>query len=270
MLTLTLKNRTDYQLDLTGIVPDAMAGKSPREIEQIFVRYGNRETPLGELFTVKGSAADGVTLLEGDFRMATNLGAGLKAGGLTVVGNAGDNVGLGMWAGTIEITASAGNNLGAEMQGGLIRVRGSVEENVGGAQPGSTRGMAGGTILIDGSAGDFVGRRMRRGLIAIGGRAGRFLGSNMLAGSIVAFDLCANDTGTDMIRGTICLAADQQRFEQPTFRFACTAHAPVLGMVGRRLQSLGFENDLWHAGRKWQHFNGDFLNSGRGEIFLAE
>lgn len=270
MLTLTLKAATNLPLDLTGIVPDVLASKSQRAITQMAIRHGNRETPLGELFTVRGNASDGAVTLEGDLHTAVNLGAEMKSGSLAIVGAAGDDVGRGMWGGMIEISDNAGNNLGAEMHGGLIRVRGSAQANVGGALAGSSRGMAGGTILIDGDAGDFVGRRMRRGLIAVRGRTGHFLGHNMLAGSIVALGSCGKNPGADMTRGTICLAEPTQQPTLPTFRFACTAHAPVLGMVGRHLQSLGFENDIWHAGRQWHHFNGDFLNSGRGEILSAE
>jgi hypothetical protein len=40
-------------------------------------------------------------------------------------------------------------------------------------------------------------------------------------------------------------------------------------MVGRQLQLLGFENDVGNAKREWQQFNGDLLEAGSGEVFVA-
>jgi formylmethanofuran dehydrogenase subunit C len=128
--------------------------------------------------------------------------------------------------------------------------------------------MTGGTILIDRDAGDFTGRRMRRGLIAIRGKAGSLLGHSMFAGSLIA-GACGTYPGVEMSRGTICVRDAEHIELMPTFRRACTAHAPVLGMIGRELQSLGFENDLWNANRRWQLFNGDMIVSGRGELFKS-
>jgi formylmethanofuran dehydrogenase subunit C len=269
MLSLTLKIATSIPLDLGGIVPDRLAPLSVREIEKISLWHGNRQQLMGELFNVNGNAVDGALKFVGDFRVAVNMGAGMKSGSLTVQGNAGDNIGLGMWDGEIEIFGDAGDNLGAEMRGGVIRIRGSARTNVGGALPGSIRGMTGGTILIDGNAEDFVGYRMRRGLIAIRGSVGRFLGHTMFAGSLVVSG-CGQHPGSEMSRGTICLSGGSRPELTPSFRYACTSQAPVLGMLGRQLQSLGFENDVWRANRQWQQFNGDFLTSGRGEIFVAE
>jgi formylmethanofuran dehydrogenase subunit C len=269
MLTLKLKRSTTLPLELTGISPDKLAENSLKQIEDIHIRHGNQELPLGELFSVRGSSANGDLILVGDFHSAVGIGAGMKAGMLRVDGDAGHDVARGMRDGEVEVTGNVQGNLGAEMHGGLIRVRGSAGDNVGGALPGSRRGMTDGTILVDGSAGHFVGHRMRRGLIAIRGKAGDYLGNGMLAGSIVVDDQCGRYPGADMSRGTICLAESDHAELLPTFCFACIAHAPVLGMIGRQLQLLGFENDVWNANRRWQHFSGDLLFSGRGELFCA-
>jgi formylmethanofuran dehydrogenase subunit C len=268
MLTLTLKNSTPLSLELTGIVPGILAGSSSKQIERIFVRHGNQQLPLGELFSVKGSGSDEQLTLVGDLTAAVGIGAGMKSGLLRVEGDGGHDVGLGMGRAEIEVRGHVQDNLGAEMHGGVIRVRGSAGTNVGGALPGSHRGMTGGSILVEGDAGHFAGRRMRRGLIAVRGKAGNFLGHGMLAGSIITGE-CGVYPGAEMSRGTICVSEAQHVELLPTFRLACTAHAPVLGMLGRQLQSLGFENDVWNANRRWHQHSGDLLISGRGELFLA-
>jgi formylmethanofuran dehydrogenase subunit C len=268
MLTLTLKNPTRLPLELQGIVPTAILGQTPKQTASLPIWHGNQRLPLGELFTVRGSNSDEQLTFVGDFHAAVGIGAGMKSGFLRVDGDAGHDVGLGMWNGEIEVLGNAHDNLGAEMRDGVIRVSGSAGANLGGTLPGTPQGMSGGIILVDGDAGDYVGQRMRRGLIAIRGKAGDFAGHAMLAGSIVV-GKCGSFPGTAMSRGTICVA-DASRVElMSTFRFACTTHAPVIGMIGRQLHSLGFENDLWNANRRWCQFNGDLLISGRGELFTT-
>jgi formylmethanofuran dehydrogenase subunit C len=269
MLTLTLKISISLPLELQGVVPDALAGQSLKQIASIPVWHGNQRLPLGELFTVKGSNSDDQLTLVGDLHAAVGIGTGMKSGLLRVDGNAGHDVGLGMLNGEIAVSGNVHDNLGAEMYEGVIRVHGSAGANVGGALAGASRGMTGGSILIDGNAGDFVGRQMRRGLIAVRSKTGDFTGHTMLAGSIVAGE-CGAYPGTEMSRGTICLTDSNHVKLLPTFRLACTTHAPIIGMIGKQLQSLGFGNELWNANRRWCQFNGDLLNSGRGELFITQ
>jgi formylmethanofuran dehydrogenase subunit C len=92
----------------------------------------------------------------------------------------------------------------------------------------------------------------------------------MLAGTILVSGEGGKNVGVGMKRGTICFARSKPPKLLPTFRLACVAPAPVLGIVGRQLQSLSFKNDVWHTERQWQQYSGDFLASGRGEIFLAD
>ena len=153
------------------------------------------------------------------------------------------------------------------MPGGLIRVAGSAGNAVGGALSGSVRGMTGGTILVAGDAGDEVGRRMRRGLIAIGGRAGDLLGNHMLAGTIVLLGDCGLQSGYGMKRGTILLLGTTPPIGLTTFRSAGPTGSPVLPLVGRYLQTVGFVRDLSPFQADCELLHGDFLESGRGEIF---
>lgn len=269
MLTLSLKSHATLPLELSGITPDTVRDKSLAELEKLAIWHGREQLSLADLFAMKGKAADEKLEFSGDLSAAVGAGAKMKSGKLYLDGHAGRDVGLGMWGGEIEVTGNAGDGVGREMRGGIIRVHGAAGNFVGGARVGSTRGMTGGTILVAGNVGMGVGCRMRRGLIAIGGNAGELVGNHMLAGTIVILGDCGAHAGAGMKRGTLCLAYNNDAQLLPTFRYACRTHSPVLGMVGRRLQSLGFENDVWNANRQWQQLSGDFLASGRGEIFLA-
>ena len=269
MLTLTLREPTTLPLELTGLVPTALAGKSPDELARLEIWFGNQKETLADLFSFDGATDDGQLTLVGDFSAANGIGAGMEAGVLRVDGNAGNRVGHAMHGGTIEVTGDVGHHLGAEMHGGVIKISGSACNNVGGPIAGSERGMAGGTILVSGNVGSSIGQRMRRGMIAVAGTAGDYVGHGMLAGTIVVMGGCGKYPGCEMSRGTICLSNNDVLLS-PTFRYACSATMPMLNMVGRHLDTLGFDNDIWTSGGRWIQYNGDFLVSGRGEVFLAE
>ena len=269
MLQLSLKSPTTLPIELAGISPDKLRERSIAEIERHAIWHGREKLSLADLFTVQGDASDERVEFCGDLSAAVGIGEGMTQGLIRVEGNAGRNVGLGMFAGEIEVTGDVGDGVGTEMRGGVIRVAGSAGDFVGGARVGSSRGMTGGVIIVEGNAGNDVGNRMRRGLIAIGGNAGEWVGRNMLAGTIVVCGTCGRHAGAGIKRGTLCLLKYDPLQLLPTFRYGCSNHVPVLGLIGRQLKSLGFENNLSNAARQWQHYSGDFLPSGKGEIFLA-
>lgn len=267
MLSFTLKSQTMLPLELSELRPDKLREISLCEIEQLPIYHGRQKLPLAELFVVKGNADDEEIEFNGDLSSSSGIGAGMTAGRIRVIGNAGNFVGLGMFAGEIEVTGDAGHGLGAEMRGGLIRVGSSAGDYVGGSQHGSTRGMTGGTIVVKGDAGDFVGTRMRRGLIAVGGNVGEYVAYKMLAGTIVAGSKCGPHAGASMSRGTLWFG-NQIKNLSPTFRYACTSRPAVLGMIARQLSLLGFDTGGFDAFYEWQQYSGDFTATGRGEIFV--
>ncbi len=269
MLTFTLKTGVSCPLELAGITPEALADQPIAQILRTEIYLGREKQAVADFFEISGDLEDGKLQFVGDLSTAVGLGAKMNSGKIRVEGNAGREVGSAMQGGEIEIVGHAGDGVGLEMQGGTIHVTGSAGNSVGGARAGSTRGMTGGTIIVMGDAGHDVGTRMRRGLIAIRGNAGHCVGRDMLAGTIVIGGECGASLGLGMKRGTLCLSGNKTMQLLPTFRYACTSHAPVLGMVGRQLQTLGYENDLWNANRQWHQYNGDFLATGRGEVFLA-
>ena len=269
MLTLSLKASTTLPLELSGVTSEIVRDMTPKEVGSLELWHGRKKLVLADVFAIRGNATDEHIEFIGELSAAVGIGENMKSGKIRVAGNAGRDVGLGMWGGEIEVTGNVGDGLGSEMRGGIIRVRGSSGNFAGGARVGSTRGMTGGAILVKGNAGNGVGSRMRRGLVAIGGNVGELVGHRMLAGTIVVMGDAGDQAGAGMKRGTLCLARNNGAPMLPMVRYACRTHLPLLGMVGRQLQLLGFENDIGDAKREWQQFNGDLLESGRGEVYLA-
>ena len=255
-------------IDLEGVVPDALHGRSLAEIERLPLRCGNREVPLAELFAVRGVADDTLELL-GDLTHVRNLGAKLTAGRIIVRGTAGDGVGRKMRGGEILVEGNAGDGLGSEMRGGTIRVRGSAGDGVGGAERGGSRGMTRGTIVVEGSAGRQVGAGMRRGLIAIGGNAGEFAGYRLLAGTIVVLGAAGANYGAEMKRGTLALLGSVAP-PLPTFRCACTAQPAIIPLLFRHLRELNFAAEDAVETQPLGIRNGDRLAGGRGEVWRRD
>jgi formylmethanofuran dehydrogenase subunit C len=269
-MPLTLKPIVDTRvpIELDGISPKTVAGKSIDEISRLTVLHGNRQTPLGELFAVSGDAGDETLVLEGDFSGVHRLGAKLSRGRIVVRGPAGRHVGSEMTGGEIVVEGDAGDWLGAQLRGGLVRVRGSAANHAGAAYAGSPRGMNGGLILIHGNAGNDAGAGMRRGMIAIGGAVGDFVGAGMLAGTIFVLGNAGRFPGVEMRRGTIVLFGSERPSLLPSFRRGATFHPPMLRLLIRHLRELEFSISDEHAERMLESYHGDTLSLGRGEILL--
>jgi formylmethanofuran dehydrogenase subunit C len=262
--------RTDrLPVDLAGITPDAVAGLSLADIQRLKAPHGNREVELGELFAIDGDPRDATWRVEGDFSAVHALGAGMTAGEIHIAGHAGRRLGAGMRGGRIEVAGSASDFAGVEMAGGVLRIRGNAGDHVGAALAGSARGMTGGVILIDGNAGNHLGERMRRGTIAVAGSSGDWLGARMLSGSIFVFGRCGQHPGASMRRGTIGLFGAEPPALLPTFRLACRAPLPMLGLARAELQRAAFASDaLPRLVGPVALYHGDFLELGRGEVLV--
>ncbi len=269
---MTLHLETDYAdpvpLEVEGILPENLLGKSLDEIKQMLIFHGNRRMPLGDFFRVSGDPADECLVWEGNLSRVHWIGAGMTRGTIDVASSTGRHVGSRMRGGSLDVRGDASDWVGGEMLGGLIHVRGNAGHLVGSAYRGSARGMTGGTILIDGQAGNEIGHAMRRGLIAIGGDVGDLVGMNMLAGSIFVFGNGGIRHGAGMRRGTIGLLGNESYSPLPTFRLACRGPLPILRLVDRTLQQLGFASPLALGDVAVQLYNGDMLEGGRGELLL--
>jgi formylmethanofuran dehydrogenase subunit C len=267
-LRLQLRQTSAVPLEVEGITPDTVRGKSLAEIERLDIFQGNVKTPLAEFFTVSGTTDDDIHDWEGDLAGVHWIGTKMSAGRIVVHGNAGRHVGSEMTGGEIHVRGNASDWVGGEMRGGLIHVRGRAGHLVGSAYRGSPKGMTRGTILIGGDAGNEIGHSMRRGLIAIGGNIGDLAGMNMLAGSILVFGTSGIRHGAGMKRGTLAFLGPEAPPMLPTFRRACRFRPDALVLMFRELQRLEFvvPDELFECG--FDLYNGDLLEGGRGEVLL--
>ncbi len=268
MLTLTLRAATRVPIDLSPVLPTELAARSLADIERLTVWHGNRQTPLAELFQVRGDAGDARIELVGDLQGVHRIGAKMSGGQIHVHGSAGRELGSQMAAGEITVAGHAGDFAAQAMQGGLLRVAGDVGDFAASSLPANSRGMTGGTLLIGGAAGRELGTRLRRGLIAVGGAVGPFAGFEMLAGTLLVFGRCQPNVGAGMKRGTIGLLGDQSPELLPTFRHACRFEPAVLGLLAARLKALSFAAATQRLTASCDLFNGDLLFGGRGEVLI--
>jgi formylmethanofuran dehydrogenase subunit C len=262
MLTLRCKPSSLIPVEAECIRPDSLAGMSPQEVAHLPVQHGNAQAPLGDFFTVEGSASDGEVVIEGDASRVKLLGAGMAGGKLTIRGNAGMHVGAEMSGGVLEVHGDAGDWAGAEMSGGLLYIHGNAGHLAGAAYRGARRGMRGGEILIRGSAGNEVGAIMRRGLIAVGGSIGDFVGGGMIAGTILVGGAPGQRPGAGMKRGTLAFLGEPPAL-LPTFKPACVFEPVFLTLYLRHLAALGFDLPRPGVMRRWC---GDLVSLGKGEV----
>jgi formylmethanofuran dehydrogenase subunit C len=267
-LTLRLRASSSVPLEVEGITPDAVRGKSLAEIERLEMFQGNVKLPLAEFFTVVGDAADEVHDWEGDLAGVHWIGTKMTAGRVIVHGNGGRHIGSEMTGGEIHVLGDAGDWVGGEMHGGLIHVRGRAGHLVGSAYRGSPKGMTKGTILIGGDVGNEIGHSMRRGLIAVGGNMGDLAGMNMIAGTILVFGESGIRHGAGMRRGTLAFVGPKAPPILPTFRRACRFRPEALQLIYRELRRREFNVPDELLTCQYDLYNGDFLEGGRGEILL--
>jgi len=267
-LTLSYRADTSVPVEIEGLTPEAVRGSSLDEIRRFEIFHGNEKLSLGQMFDLKGDAADGRFDFEGDLSGVHWIGAQMSEGQIHIHGNGGRHIGSEMSGGEIHVEGDAGGWAGCEMRGGLIHVQGRAGHLAGAAYRGSPQGMTGGTILIEGDAGDEVGLSMRRGTIAVGGRVGDVVGFNMFAGSIVVLGDCGIRPGAGMRRGTLLLLGPEPPTLLPSFRYDCTARPQILPLIVSHLNRLGMNIEQQLLERPLEHYHGDLVALGRGEILL--
>jgi len=251
-------------IDLAGISPDRLAGLSLADVRRLPIRADKQPCPLGDLFAVAGTAADGRLECRGDFSRVHHVAAGLAAGIVSVSGSVGRHAAEGMTGGRLEVTGDAGDWLAAEMAGGEVFVAGSAGDAVGAALPGSDHGLRGGTVIVAGNVGRLAAMRMRRGIVAVGGDCGSGAAFELRAGTLLVAGRVGPEPGLAMRRGSLVALADRPAVPT-TF---CRGRAWVPSFLGLLLASLvraGFRPPapLPAAFRQW---HGDILCGGRGEI----
>lgn len=270
ILTPTVSADAGFSIDLTGILPDRLAGLSRREIARLEILADERPLPLGDCFEVDGDASDGRVELRGDCGRVHWLGAGMQAGEVLVRGSVGRHAGEGMAGGRLVVEGNAGDFLAAELTGGIVRVAGNAGDCLAGALAGSPAGMQGGIVVVAGSAGHVPASRMRRGIVAIGGDCGAAAGLEMLAGTLIVAGRLGPEAGLGMRRGSIVALGPAPSLGW-TFRRGAAWCPTVLPLLGRRLLREAFAP----AGsmlplRRYRQWHGDLLAGAGGEVFAAD
>ena len=120
MLTLTLRDQPTVPLETEGLSPDRLATCGRGEVEALTVWHGNERAQVGDFFAVSGSAGEELRV-EGDLRRVKFLGAGMTAGRLTVVGDAGMHTGAGMRGGELAVAGSSSRAQPGTFSGGITR-----------------------------------------------------------------------------------------------------------------------------------------------------
>ena len=262
-LTLRLRGVPPQRVDLSGLNPAALAGKSAAEIEALAINTTRRALSVGDVFDVRHGDVDEIVIEGGDERL-DRVGAGLAGGAIRVLGDVGVEAGRGMTGGVVRVEGAAGPFAGSGLRGGLLEIGGDAGERLGGPRAGETEGMSGGMIVVRGNAGPRAGDRLRRGFMLIEGAAAEYAGSRMIAGTLLIGGKAGALPGYLMNRGTILLAGGVAAMG-PTFRDCgvyelvaarlLAAHAaPVSARLGAALR------------QPLRRFAGDLAALGLGEI----
>jgi formylmethanofuran dehydrogenase subunit C len=257
-------------IELAPIVPERLADLDSAAVARLPVLADGRPCPLGDLFTIHGDPADGHIECVGDFSRVHRLGAAMTWGRVLVRGSVGRHAGAAMSGGMLTVTGDAGDWLAAGMTGGEVLVEGDAGENVAAALPGDDVGVRGGLIAINGDVGCLAGARMRRGLLGIGGSCGEAAAFEMRAGTVLVAGRVGRRPGMGMRRGSfIALSAVPE--VPPTFSRGASWSPTILPLLAGRLARAGFRATAGRPadafGGVWQHWHGDLLAGGRGEIF---
>jgi formylmethanofuran dehydrogenase subunit C len=268
-LTLTLRQSSLQRIDVSSLLPEALANQSLEAISAMTLPVGNRERHVGELFTLEGDTQALDTLMfQGDTASLNAVGKGMRQGSIEVKGDAGSYLGMQMRGGTIRVSGSIDAYGACELKNGFIEIGGNAGDFLGASQIGNLKGMAGGVVLVRGNAGDRVGDHLRRGIILIEGSAGAYLGSRMTAGTIAVLGDVGSYAGYAMGRGTLLLAKAPKSI-LPTFQ-DCGTH--TLGFIPLLLRSLKPYNTVFFDRadvlKRVHRYAGDFSALGKGEMLI--
>lgn len=260
MFTFTRRESSPIPLDVTGILPEKLAGLSALEVARLPVLFGNRTEELGQHFDVKpGRRFD--LQFAGATANVHSVGKGMTGGILFCENDVGRHAGARMSGGQLILDMGAGDWLGAEMRGGFIQAHDSVGDCVGAAYRGSRRGMTGGKIELLLHAGHELGLLMRRGTIIVHGDTGEFTGASMIAGTIAVRGTLGARAGAGMKRGTI-LALGGVAEVSAGMRYSCEYSPSVLPLLGKTLNLP--------VPARVRCYRGDVLTGGRGELLVAD
>ncbi len=268
-LTLTLKIKPKFTLDMSPLIPDQLQGMNQASIKKLNLVYGKETVAVGDLFKVEGRNAEDIIIAKGcEFLVC--VGKNMSTGTITVKGDTGDLLGQSMRGGKIIVRGNAGSWPGSAMTGGRIDIHGNAGDYVGAGIPGDPFGMNKGLINILGNAGDRIGDRMRRGIIIVHGKAGNYCGSRMHAGTIIVLDKIGQYPGNAMRRGTIILAKKPAHVAA-TFKSCGNLKMQFLRLFFTQLADMGKDFAFFKEyGPVAHRFSGDLARNGKGEILILQ
>ncbi|MBV9113497.1 MAG: formylmethanofuran dehydrogenase subunit C [Hyphomicrobiales bacterium] len=265
-LVFRLKQAPDRRIDLSGLVPEALQGRSELAIARLPLDGSRDKLKVADVFGLR--MGDPMSLrFDGGSERFDLVGAGMATGEIIVDGPVGAQAGRLMRAGTLRIQGDAGPYAASRLAGGRLEIDGNAGERLGAPLAGEMAGMSGGIVIVHGDAGSRAGDRLRRGIVVIEGRSGKDAGSRMIAGTLVLRGEVAGAPGPLMRRGTIVLV-DGDCSTLPTFS-DCGSHRLVAArLLAFELERLGlrFARKLKRPVRR---FAGDMAISGKGEIWIA-
>jgi formylmethanofuran dehydrogenase subunit C len=264
---LTLRQAPALRVDMRGVLPAALAGLSPAQIEQLRVGHGNALAPLGEFFTVKADDKDDALVFEGDLSRFDRVGWQMAGGRITVNGPAGHYAGGCMSGGELLVKGHVGLLAASEMAGGQLTVEGDAGDFAASTLPGSVDGMRGGTLIVKGNAGARFGDRMRRGTALVFGNVGDFAASRMVAGTIGIGGQAGAHVGYGMRRGSVVFTGAAPDIAM-TFVPALVEARVFWQLLARDLARHGGPFAQLPARAIERHL-GDLASDGRGELIVA-
>jgi formylmethanofuran dehydrogenase subunit C len=266
-LVFTLRSKPDQRLDLSALIPHALAGKTAAEIARIELQTTRQRVTAGDVFRLRMGDARHMRIEGGSDRL-DQIGQGMTDGEIVVEGDVGIQAGRMMVRGRLTIRGNAGPWAASGMKGGTIEITGAAGDRIGGPLAGETVGMRGGIVIVRRDAGERVGDRMRRGTIVVEGRAGGYAGSRMIAGTLLVRGKVGPLPGYLMRRGTIVLSEGAEKLS-PTF-VDCGVH----DLVATRLMAASLQTSNVRTvsllRRPLRRLAGDMAVLGKGEILLKD
>jgi formylmethanofuran dehydrogenase subunit C len=206
-VTITMKNAPALYLEADNISPDAFAGKTAAQIQEISVHEGNTTTTLGKYFEVAGNAgataAETKIVVKGDVKKVKFLGFKITAGEMVIEGSADQYVGAWMKGGRILVKGDVAAFAAIAMKGGELVIEGNAGNYLGAAYRGDWRGMSGGKILVKGNAGSDIGMYMLGGEIVVGGNADVHVMTHAEGGKTIIKGNATSKVGGQMVEGDI-------------------------------------------------------------------
>lgn len=263
-VTLSLRDGGVGRIDLSGVLPETLAGKSASEIAAMPLRLDGQPVALGELFAVTPGAGHGL-VIEAEGAQLDCLGKAMSAGLLRVEGSAGHYAGQDLRGGEVVIAGDCGDFAANGMRGGLLRIAGHAGDWLGAALIGERAGMAGGVVTVAGDAGERLGDRMRRGLILVRGQAGEACGARMLAGTLVVAGGCVGAPGFGLRRGSLILGRAPELLPA-TFNDSGVVELSWLNLLRRHAES--FLPGVVPASARSRRYQGDLACGGKGELLV--